>query len=477
MADYGHPIEFGYFLTPDASDPGGVLETARLADELGYDLLGVQDHPYQRRHLDALALIGVILGQTERIRVFPAVGNLPLRPPAVFAKAAATLDVLSGGRFEAGLGGGGYLEPAHAMGAPELTPGESIEALEEAVEILRESWNGARSIRHHGRHYDLEGMKPGPAPAHPIGIWLGAAKPRALALTGRAADGWVAPMMVYVPPAEVPAAEELIDRAARDAGRDPGEIRRIYIVSGEFTAEVPGPGAGDRSDHRRPPRPLGRRAHPFRARPRVRHAGPGHAARSRHAADLHRGGRAAGARAGRGRPPMTSLEAMPETFRGRATYEMLLSVHAKIRRDLERVELLAERALQGLPAEEIRREVNELRRDSMLWRLQVDCLHYCRFVHMHHGAEDHQFFPELRETNPALNPVIDRLEGDHRRVSDDLDAVEAAARNLTDDESEDARQAVVESLRGLGENLLEHLDYEELSLKSTVLRLGVGSSP
>ena len=85
---------------------------------------------------------------------------------------------------------------------------------------------------------------------------------------------------------------------------------------------------------------------------------------------------------------MTSLEAMPETFRGRATYEMLLSVHAKIRRDLERVELLAERAVQGLPAEEIRRELNELRRDSMLWRLQVDCLYYCRFVHMHHGAED-----------------------------------------------------------------------------------------
>jgi alkanesulfonate monooxygenase SsuD/methylene tetrahydromethanopterin reductase-like flavin-dependent oxidoreductase (luciferase family) len=253
-----------------------VLETARLADELGYDLLGVQDHPYQRKHLDALALIGVILGQTERIRVFPAVGNLPLRPPAVFAKAAATLDVLSGGRFEAGLGGGGYLEPAHAMGAPELTPGESIEALEEAVEILRESWNGARSIRHHGRHYDLEGMKPGPAPAHPIGIWLGAAKPRALSLTGRAADGWVAPMMVYMPPAEVPAAEELIDRAARDAGRD--QARSVASTSCPVSSQRrPGP-AQETDQTIVGPRPLGRRAHPFRARPRVRHAGPGHAA-------------------------------------------------------------------------------------------------------------------------------------------------------------------------------------------------------
>src|SRR6476620_2743185 len=141
MADYGRRIEFAYFLSPDADDPEAVVETARLADRLGYDLLGIQDHPYQRRHLDSLALAGVILARTERVRVFNAVANLPLRPPAVFAKAAATLDLLSGGRFEAGLGGGGYLDAAHAMGAPALTPGESIEALEEAIAILRASWN------------------------------------------------------------------------------------------------------------------------------------------------------------------------------------------------------------------------------------------------------------------------------------------------------------------------------------------------
>ena len=142
MPDYGHDIQFGYFLSPDAADAQAVLETARLTDELGYDLLGVQDHPYQRRHLDALALLGVILASTERIRVFLDVGNLPLRPPAVFAKAAATLDVLSGGRFEAGLGAGGYLDVAHRMGAPSLTPRESLAALEEAIPIMRASWEG-----------------------------------------------------------------------------------------------------------------------------------------------------------------------------------------------------------------------------------------------------------------------------------------------------------------------------------------------
>jgi len=241
MPDYGQQIEFGYFLVPDAGDPEGVLETAVLADRLGYDLLGVQDHPYQPRHLDALALLGVILARTREVRVFHAVANLPLRPPAAFAKAAATLDVLSGGRFEAGLGAGGFLGPAQAMGAPALTAGESLEALEEAVAILRASWSGESPLRFDGRHYQLNGIRLGPLPAHPIKIWLGAAKPRGLALTGRVADGWVAPLMNYMPPAGSLAAQELIDRAARQADRDPRAIRRIELVPGEFAAAAPAP--------------------------------------------------------------------------------------------------------------------------------------------------------------------------------------------------------------------------------------------
>ncbi|HMJ33379.1 MAG TPA: LLM class flavin-dependent oxidoreductase [Baekduia sp.] len=239
--DYGHPLEFGYFLIPEAADPQGVLETARLADELGYDLLAVQDHPYQPAQLDTLALLGVILGQTTQIRVFQDVGNLPLRPPAMFAKASATLDVLSGGRFEAGLGGGGFLRAAQAMGAPPLSAGESLEALEEAVAILRASWSGAPTLRFDGAHYRLDGARPGPVPAHEIGIWLGAMKPRALALTGRVADGWAAPLMNYLPPAAAAGAQTLIDRAAREAGRDPSEIRRIYNLAGAFTATAPAP--------------------------------------------------------------------------------------------------------------------------------------------------------------------------------------------------------------------------------------------
>ena len=240
--DYGHSLEFGYFLTPDAGDPAGVLETARLLDDLGYDLIGVQDHPYQRRFLDTSSLLAAILAQTATVRVFADVANLPLRPPAVLAKAAASLDLLSGGRFELGIGAGGYLDVAHAMGAPALTPGQSLEALEEAIEVVRAMWSGERrGLRFDGRHYQLAGVHAGPAPAHPIQVWIGAHMPRALALTGRVGDGWVSPLMSYKPPREAARANQAIDRAARDAGRDPGEIRRIYNLQGAFTSTTHGP--------------------------------------------------------------------------------------------------------------------------------------------------------------------------------------------------------------------------------------------
>lgn len=123
---------------------------------------------------------------------------------------------------------------------------------------------------------------------------------------------------------------------------------------------------------------------------------------------------------------MTSIETRPETARGRAMYEMLLAVHAVIRRNLELIQELAAQALDGADPEELRRQLHTLKRDGMLWRLQVNCLRYCSFVHSHHNAEDADFFVELRETNPAISPGIDRLQADHRRVSDDLDAVEDA---------------------------------------------------
>lgn len=154
---------------------------------------------------------------------------------------------------------------------------------------------------------------------------------------------------------------------------------------------------------------------------------------------------------------MTSLEAKPETARGRAMYETLLAVHALIRRELDLIQGLAAQTLDGVDAEDLRRQLHALKRRSMLWRLQVNCLRYCSFVHLHHNAEDAHFFSELRDTNPA-NPVIDRLQAEHRRVSHDLDAVETAANGLAHDDGQQARKAVVDTLQALRENLLAHLE-------------------
>jgi alkanesulfonate monooxygenase SsuD/methylene tetrahydromethanopterin reductase-like flavin-dependent oxidoreductase (luciferase family) len=238
MGDYGRQLEFGYFLVPNADDP--LLETARAADRAGLDLIGVQDHPYQRRYVDTWTLLSMIAAGTERVRVFPDVANLPLRPPAVLAKAAASLDVLSGGRAELGLGAGGFSEAIEAFGGPSRTRREAADALAEAVTVIREIWSGERNLRFAGDHYHLRGAKAGPVPAHPMELWLGVGGPRGLALVGRAADGWL-PSSTWAAPDRLPELHARIDEAAVSAGRDPAGIRRLYNVSGKITG---GPSEG-----------------------------------------------------------------------------------------------------------------------------------------------------------------------------------------------------------------------------------------
>jgi alkanesulfonate monooxygenase SsuD/methylene tetrahydromethanopterin reductase-like flavin-dependent oxidoreductase (luciferase family) len=138
-------LELGVFVVPDATDLGRTMEQVRLADELGLDLVGIQDHPYQRRFLDTWTLLAYLAGRTSSIRLVPDVANLPLRLPAPLAKAAASLDLLSGGRLELGLGAGAFWDGIVAMGGPRRTPKESVDALEEAIAILQRS--GAATTR------------------------------------------------------------------------------------------------------------------------------------------------------------------------------------------------------------------------------------------------------------------------------------------------------------------------------------------
>ncbi|TMD38780.1 MAG: LLM class flavin-dependent oxidoreductase [Chloroflexi bacterium] len=227
-------MRFGVFITPEATERP--LELAKVADDLGFDLVGVQDHPYQRRFFDTWTLLTAIAMRTERITVFPDVANLPLRPPAVLAKAAATLDILSGGRVELGLGAGGFWDAIKAYGGPARTPGESVSAVEDAIQVIRLLWSGQHGIRFDGKFYPLAGAHSGPVPAHPIGIWLGAYKPRMLSVIGRLADGWV-PSLGYLKPPDLLEANRRIDEAATAAGRDPRAIRRV-LNAGYLDAET-----------------------------------------------------------------------------------------------------------------------------------------------------------------------------------------------------------------------------------------------
>jgi len=237
------PPSVGISIIPDSDSLDRTRELVRAADEGGLQLVGVQDHPYQRRFLDTFTLVATLLAETRRISFFTDVGNLPLRPPAVMAKAAASLDLVSGGRFELGLGAGGFFDGIAGLGGPRRTPAESVDALEEAIEVIRLIWSSERSVSFEGRHYRLEDARPGPRPVHPMGIWLGACKPRMIRLVGRKADGWI-PSLGILSPDELRAGNERIDAAAEAGGRDPRRIRRVLNLQGVIGESRASPSEG-----------------------------------------------------------------------------------------------------------------------------------------------------------------------------------------------------------------------------------------
>ncbi|HEU4808618.1 MAG TPA: LLM class flavin-dependent oxidoreductase, partial [Homoserinimonas sp.] len=99
MPDYGHDLLFGVFITPANNPPMHAVDLTVAAERAGLDLATFQDHPYQPRFHDTWILMSFIAARTERIRLASNVLNLPLRLPAVVARSAASLDLLSAGRF------------------------------------------------------------------------------------------------------------------------------------------------------------------------------------------------------------------------------------------------------------------------------------------------------------------------------------------------------------------------------------------
>ncbi|MEO7070169.1 MAG: LLM class flavin-dependent oxidoreductase [Nostocoides sp.] len=532
MTDYGQPIEFGLFPSPKAEDLQRTLDLAQRAEVAGLDLVSIQDHPYQGRFVDTWTLLSVIGARKSAIRLSPNVANLPLRPPVVLAKSAATLDLVTGGRVELGLGTGGFWDAIVAAGGPRRSPGEAVEALVEAIEIIRAVWAGD-TVRVAGSHYSVEGLHGGPVPAHPIPIWLGAYKPRMLRVTGRLADGWV-PSMGYAEPPALAAMSAQIDQAALAAGRSPAAVKRVYNIFGafgtgsgflqgtpanwvedlsglaldegmstfilgtddramleRFAAEV-APAVRDQVEAERGRRqafdprsgPVTRGAPDLgskvgRAR---RVAGP--AAHVAVTPTHDDGSRLSDERLWNEatRPSALAADggaALPADDRqGAATAQHLIDVHDGLRAELAQVRSLVEQVRDGhLSVGAARSVINTMTMRQNSWTLGAYCESYCRIVTGHHSLEDRSIFPHLRRADRALVPVIDRLEEEHLIIADVLERVDRALVAVVDHngygpDGSKALESLQSAVDALTDTLLSHLAYEERELIGPLARHG-----
>ncbi|MEU8383767.1 LLM class flavin-dependent oxidoreductase [Streptosporangium sp. NPDC048865] len=531
MADYGHELLFGTFLTPAADQAERVVALARLTDQAGLDLVTVQDHPYQARFLDTWTLLSVIAAVTSAVRVSPNVANLPLRPPAVLARSVATLDILSGGRVELGLGAGAFWDGIAALGGPRLTAAQGVDALEEGIEVIRAVWAaGGGAVRVDGHHHRVRGAHPGPAPAHDVGIWLGAYKKRMLGMAGRLADGWL-PSHAYAGLDALPAMNAIIDEAALGAGRSPADVRRLYNIAGSFTGSgrdfLRGPAnvwaeqlaeltleqgmsayilaSDDPDDIRRFAAEVVPAVRELVEAERAGASTPAAAEPPRTAGEGTRAEPAASpavvppARTG-DRHPALGVTPTPDdgirlsdvrmwdenarptgpapdpartyTPRERASGQHLIDVHDHLRQELAEVRRLVEEVTTGAMDPGVARShINTMTMRQNNWTLGVYCESYCRVVTTHHTIEDRALFPRLRREDPRLTPVVDRLEEEHHAIHEVLEGIDRAlvAFVAEPDGHKDLRAAV----DLLTDTLLSHLSYEERELVEPLARLGL----
>ncbi|HVV22597.1 MAG TPA: LLM class flavin-dependent oxidoreductase [Pseudonocardiaceae bacterium] len=229
---------FGMNIDPIVGPTTDLVALARLAEDSGFDLIGIQDHPYNARFHDTWTLIAYLAAHTRSIAFTPNVANLGLRPPAMLAKSAASLSHLLGGRVHLGVGAGASGGPIPSMGGVDRTGTAMVEYAEQSIGLMHTALRG-EIVRLRSDQFDVRGYRGGPVAD--VDVWVGARGPKMLGVVGRAADGWLSPGSSYLKPDMVPGLRAVIDDAALAAGRDPAEIRRIYNVQGV----VGHPGAAD----------------------------------------------------------------------------------------------------------------------------------------------------------------------------------------------------------------------------------------
>ena len=220
-------LVFGLNVSPAVAPGADPVAAAKRAEELGFDFVSANDHMHgPDPRYEAWTMLSWIAAVTSRIRVATRVLGVPFRNAAVVAKMAETFGRLSGGRLILGLGAGASDEEFRAFGLPAAPPRDKVDGLEEAIRVIRGLWS-EESVTFDGTHHQTDHAEVQPKPERPIPIWLGTYGPRALAVTGRLADGWI-PSIDLAPPERVPLMRERIARAAREAARDPADVTAAY---------------------------------------------------------------------------------------------------------------------------------------------------------------------------------------------------------------------------------------------------------
>lgn len=227
-------VKFGVGISTAVGLAGETLRLAAQADRDGLDLFTVSDHPYFGGRLDAYSIVGMALGGTENISGLVSVTNLPSRPAPMLARTVTSLSALSGGRVVLGLGAGGLWDDIARLGVPRLDPGAAVRALGEAITLVRALSGGGDPVTFEGEFYQVEGLEPAPVPAPPV--WTGSVGPKSLAVTGRLADGWIPGHAADWLSPRYRSSRPVIDQAAADAGRDPGDVATIYNLPGVITS-------------------------------------------------------------------------------------------------------------------------------------------------------------------------------------------------------------------------------------------------